>query len=293
MPFARVNGIDLWYEDSGAGHAGAPTLILTHGFAGPYWPPVVEDLRRRFRFVRYHVRGHGRSSVPDDPGAYSVPQFAADLAGLMDALGIERAHVGGVSMGGMIAAQFACDQPGRLRSVLLCDTVCGNGDGEDEPRRAERWLRDVFAQQARVVRRHGLRGLVERENRYRREHDAHAHTRGLPDDALDAETARKLGCMTAEGYVHVAEALIARPDLVSRLPAVTAPALVSCGEWDAFYPCARRDGALLPDARFATVRRAAHATPDYQPHLWVRAVTDFIADVEAGRDVRGAREYAP
>lgn len=297
MPFARVNGIDLWYElTSPPGRDDAPTLVLTHGFAGPWWPPAVDELRARYRLLWYHVRGHGRSSVPDDPAAYSVPAFAADLAGLLDTLGIDRAHIGGVSMGGMITAQFACDHPERLRSLLLCDTVCGNAPddpADGEARRAEGIVRQAFARQAELVERHGLAELVARENRYRREHDAYAKTRRESQDEQDAETARKLALMTPRGYINVARALIERPDLVPRLPSVTAPALVSCGEWDLFYPCAERDAALLPNACLATIRRAAHSTPAYQPQLWKQAVFDFIDDVEAGHDLRGEREYAP
>ena len=59
-----------------------------------------------------------------------------------------------------------------------------------------------------------------------------------------------------------------------------------------FYPCAQRDHRLIPNSRFATVRGAAHDTTNYTPRLWKRAVLDFIADVEAGRDVRSEVEYA-
>ena len=199
-------------------------------------------------------------------------------------------------MGGMISAQFACDYPERLLSVLLCDTVCGN-DPEDandgEARRAEGVVRQAFVRQAEIVERHGLAELVARENRYRREHDPYAKTRRESMEEQDAENARKLELMTPRGYVNVAHSLAARPDLVPRLPSVVAPTLVSCGEWDLFYPCAERDAARLPNARLATVRRAAHSTPAYQPELWARAVIDFIEDVERGEDIRGMRPYAP
>jgi pimeloyl-ACP methyl ester carboxylesterase len=297
MPTARVNGIDLWYElTSPPAGPDAPLLVLTHGFAGPWWPPVVDEFRARYRLLWYHVRGHGRSTIPEDPAAYSVPQFASDLAALLDALDIERAHIGGVSMGGMITAQFAHEQPERLQSVLLCDTVCGNAPddpADGEARRAEGVVRQAFTRQSEIVERHGLAELVSRENRYRREHDPYAGTRRESQEEQDAETARKLELMTPRGYANVAHALIERPDLVPHLPSIAAPTLVSCGEWDLFYPCAQRDAALLPNARFATVRRAAHSTPAYQPRLWKQAVFDFIDDVEAGHDVRGPREYAP
>ena len=68
--------------------------------------------------------------MPPDPNDYSVPGFAADLAGLLRAIGIERAHIGGVSMGGMVTAQFAVDYPEMCASVLICDSSCGNGQTE-------------------------------------------------------------------------------------------------------------------------------------------------------------------
>src|SRR5438552_11923096 len=102
MPFARLGEIDTWYDVSEPMQQDAPLLVLTHGFAGPHWPPIVDAFRARLRVLDYHVRGHGRTAGADDPSEQSVPQFAADLAGLLDELGIEQAHTGGGSMGGMI-----------------------------------------------------------------------------------------------------------------------------------------------------------------------------------------------
>ncbi|MBF6600721.1 MAG: alpha/beta fold hydrolase [Dehalococcoidia bacterium] len=287
VPYARVKSIQLWYEltEPPAGARTAPTLVLTHGYGNPYWPPALDDLRAKYRLLWYHVRGHGRSSVPDAPSAYSLPQFAADLAGLLDALAIERAHIGGVSMGGMISAQFACDYPERLQSLLLCDTTCGNAPAGSSPgdvaRDAERQVREAFDRMTRIAEQHGLAELTRRENRFRREHDAYARTRVESDDEQDAEAARKNTSMTAAGYVHAGRALRDRPDLVPRLPAIAALTLVSCGEWDLFYPCAIRDAALIPQARLVTIPRAAHSTPMYQPRLWAQAVCAFVDEVEA------------
>lgn len=289
VPTARVNGIDVWYDLRGDG----PLLVLTHGFAGPDWPPVVDEFRERVNLLVYHVRGHGLTTVPDDRAGYSVPQFAADLAGLLDALEIERAHIAGVSMGGMVSAQFACDYPDRLKSLLLCDTTAGNGACDGASADAERQLAEAFETMSRIVEKHGLQELVRRENRYRRERDPYAAKRPESLDEQDERTRRRAGTMTDFGYVQANRALRERPDLTSRTGSIVAPALVSCGEWDMFYPCAVRDHSLIPNSRLATVRGAAHATPDYQPQLWKRAVFDFIDDVEAGRDVRGEVEYVP
>ncbi len=288
MPYARVHDIDIWYERSGGS---GPTLVLTHGFAGPTadWGPIIEAFRAHFDLVLYDVRGHHRSVLPEGAPC-SVPQFAADLAGLMDALGIEQAHVGGVSMGGMISAQFACDFPGKTRSLLLCDTTAGNRQGPSaEANQAEQMLVQAFEQMAHIAEKYGMEGLAERENAYRRQGDRYAHLQVFTLEQQDARNLSMKEHMTAAGYVAVNRALRERPDLTARTPSIAAPALVSCGEWDMFYPCAVRDHALIPNSRLVTIRGSAHATPDYQPGLWRQTVFDFIDDVEAGRDVRGER----
>jgi pimeloyl-ACP methyl ester carboxylesterase len=290
MPVARVNGIDIWHEFRGKG----PLLVLTHGFAGPTpgWPPVVDELTSRFTLLLYDVRGHGKTTVPP-PDTFSMPQFAADLRGLLDELDIERAHVGGVSMGGMVSSQFACDYPDRVDALLLCDTTAGNqGDPETAP--IERELFELFERLERIVRKHGLEGLVERENRYRHEEDKYSRFSSFSLEEQDRRNhAGKVGNMTPDGFIGANLALRTRPDLTSRTPSITAPTLVSCGEWDMFYPLAARDHRLIPNSRFATIREAAHDTLNYKPQLWKRAVLDFFDDLAAGRDIRGEREYAP
>ncbi len=291
MPTVRVHGIDVWYERSGSA---GPLFVLTHGFAGPGWPGIIDDFKAHFDLLVYHVRAHGKTRGDGDLENVTVPQFAADLAGLLDALGIERAHIGGVSMGGMISAQFACDFPDRVRSLSLCDTTAGNGAGPSEAAsEAERGVRAAFERMAHIVEKYGMEGLTERENRYRREGDAYAHLAALTFDQQDEQNNRnKLRDMAADGYLAANRALRERPDLTSRTPRIEAPTLISCGEWDAFYPCAERDHSLIPHSRLVTIRGAAHATPDYQPQLWKRAVFDFIADAESGRDVRGERDLS-
>jgi pimeloyl-ACP methyl ester carboxylesterase len=197
-------------------------------------------------------------------------------------------------MGGMISAQFACDYPERVTSLLLCDTTAGNTSGDDAAAEADKTLVAAFGQIARIVEKHGLAGLVERENRYRRERDPYAHLSSMTLDEQDAKNAlQKVEHMTPEGFLAANRALRERPDLTTRTPLLTMPVLVSCGEWDLFYPCAVRDHGLIKSSRLATIRGAAHSTPDYKPQLWKQAVFDFIDHVEAGRDIRGEIEIAP
>lgn len=281
MRIARVGDVELAYALAGEG----PLLVLTHGFAGPTadWPPVIEELARRCRLLLYDVRGHGRSSAPEDPDAYSMPIFARDLAGLLDALGIERAHVGGVSMGGMITAQFAVDFPGRCRSVLLMDTTAGNDEGSGPASAWEAQLRDVFAQMEHVARKYGMAELIERQVAWSRERDPLWRI----DPQAEEKARRRLSHMTAAGFAGAARAIRLRPHLLPRLAAVTVPALVLVGEDDWFFPCARQAYEALPNARWVQVRRAGHAVTSYRPDVFLQVVGAFVDDVEAGRDVRG------
>ena len=115
MPTALVNDVELYYEEHGTGEA----LIWSHEYAGDYrsWAPQVRALARRYRVITYSNRGYLPSGVPTDPAAYSQEQLVEDLRGLLDHLGIARAHVGGLSMGGSVALIFSLTYPERCECI--------------------------------------------------------------------------------------------------------------------------------------------------------------------------------
>src|SRR3970040_1599364 len=129
---------------------------MTHGFAGPTdcWRDEPLALAEERPLLLYDVRGHGRTEVPQDPGEYSIPTFAADLAVLLEALGIQRAHIGGVSMGGMIAAQLAA-----------------NPHAGDPPGQWEQRIIRGLTILAYIAREDGLDETIRREHDYNREND--------------------------------------------------------------------------------------------------------------------------
>jgi pimeloyl-ACP methyl ester carboxylesterase len=121
MPRAAVGNITIYYERAGSG----PSVVLVPGLGGDHflWRHQIAPLAQHFDVIAPDNRGAGQSSAPDDP--YTIGQFADDLAGLLDALSIERAHVIGASMGGFIAQEFALRRPGRLDRLVLCCTSPG------------------------------------------------------------------------------------------------------------------------------------------------------------------------
>ncbi|OGP87239.1 MAG: hypothetical protein A2Y95_04745 [Deltaproteobacteria bacterium RBG_13_65_10] len=124
MPIAHVNDIDIAYELGGAGDP----LLMIMGFTGSRYHWVGFDNRMKLDFltITFDNRGVGKTSAP--PGPYSVRQMAADAIGLLDAIGIDRAHVFGVSMGGMIAQEIALGHPERVRTLVLGCTHFGGSE---------------------------------------------------------------------------------------------------------------------------------------------------------------------
>ena len=121
MPKATVNDIQIYYEERGSGEP--LLLIMGLGASTLSWSEQVRTFSRDFRVIAFDNRGAGRSDKPTVP--YSIGLFADDTAGLMDALGIDSAHVYGQSMGGFIAQQLALRHPQRVRTLILGSTSCG------------------------------------------------------------------------------------------------------------------------------------------------------------------------
>lgn len=118
MPIIPVRDIQIQYQEQGTGSP----LILVHGLNGDLtgWGLVMPEFARHFRTIAMDVRGHGGSEKPDRP--YAIKEFSEDLKEFLSTLQIPRAHVLGLSMGGAIAQQFALDNPGAVRSLVLVST---------------------------------------------------------------------------------------------------------------------------------------------------------------------------
>jgi pimeloyl-ACP methyl ester carboxylesterase len=119
MEHAKVNGIELEYEVVGTGEP----MLLIHGahLADALQPLVAEPALERFQRIRYHRRGLGGSTYPVDAGPTSVPEQAQDAVGLLDHLGVDRAHLVGHSLGGAIALELAVQHPTRVASLVLLE----------------------------------------------------------------------------------------------------------------------------------------------------------------------------
>src|SRR5258708_19470312 len=145
----QANGISINYEIDGK--EGAPWLVLSNSLATDLtmWDAQASDLSDTFRVLRYDQRGHGKTEAP--AGRYTFDLLMADALALMDALKIERAHFGGLSMGGATAMGLAQRHPDRLDRVIVCDTGCAS-----TPQSAQQWEERIV-----VAQKGGMEPLVE------------------------------------------------------------------------------------------------------------------------------------
>ncbi|MCH7485127.1 MAG: hypothetical protein IIA90_08285, partial [Chloroflexi bacterium] len=191
---------------------------------------------------------------------------------------------GGLSMGGMITAQFAVDYPDVCESVLLCDTTCGNAADPGPGGEWERRLLEGISALQQFVSANGLRDTLIREWEFKEANDPHFDVTpySIEDDF------RRIEMMTVRGYVGAANAIAARPDLTERVTSITAPTLVMVGEWDDFLPCAERDHGLIAGSRLVVREECAHGSR-WRNETFRAEIEAFLADVEAGRPVAGQR----
>jgi pimeloyl-ACP methyl ester carboxylesterase len=261
MPFTDNDGAKIYWKDSGAGDP--LLLIMGLGYTHEMWYRTEPILSQRYRTISFDNRGVGRSDVP--PGPYPISTMAADAAAVMDAAGIKRAHVFGISMGGMIAQEFALQYPERVRSLILGCTSHGGPEA-------------VLAD-AEVVTTLMARGTMSAEDGIRAMvpfiYDASTPRERIEEDL----EIRRRTFPTAAGYFAQVQGIFAF-EARNRLPRLRVPTLVVHGESDRLVPPenGRRIAKLIEGARLVMLQRASHIFPTDQPDAAHQAILSFLAE---------------
>jgi 3-oxoadipate enol-lactonase len=254
---------ELRYEFRGK--RGSPALVFTGSLGTDLtmWQPQADRLKPRFCTLRYDIRGHGRSPVP--PGPYWMNDLGSDLVALLDRLGIERASLCGLSIGGMISMWVAAHAPERVERLVLWSTSAKLG-----PR--ESWL-----ERAAIVRADGIEAIADAVlGRWFTPAFAQAHP-----EVIERMRATLIAT-PREGYAACCEA-IADMDLTPDLPSIVAPTLVVSAEQDPATPPehGRQIASLIPGARFEVISPAAHISTIERPDLSTAMILRFLSDEEA------------
>jgi 3-oxoadipate enol-lactonase len=235
-----MSTVELHHTFAGPQDAGVVVLSNSLGTTLAMWEPQAAALARDHRVLRYDLRGHGRSPVPEAP--YSIADLGSDLLALLDRNGIARASLFGVSLGGMVSMWVAAHAPERVDRLILCSTSAVMGPPES------------WTERAALVRREGTAAVADSVvARW----FTPAFAAAQPD--VVARIRGQLAATPAEGYAGCCEAIREmdqRPDL----PAIAAPTLVIAAEGDPSTPPAhaRTIAGLIPGARLEVLDRGAH-----------------------------------
>jgi pimeloyl-ACP methyl ester carboxylesterase len=267
MPRVEVNGLGIAYATRGDG----PPLVLLHGLACGMrmWRKPIAALCDRFRVIVYDMRGHGASDAPEDPRQYSAEHLVQEFVGLLDRLGIAKAHVVGFSMGGGPALALALRHPQRVGALVLC----GVGSGADNPWASQR-IAEIWIGYAReggmekmvteMLRSDFFKGYANRGPRAKR------HMKAL------------ICQHPLHGITNTLAGVVARRKSLYRmtgtLAKVTAPTLVLLGQQDGVcQKSARLLHATIPGSELRRIPGAGHTLPLEEPAAFSDAVASFVA----------------
>ena len=275
MSTAQINGIDLYYEEHGNGDP----LLLIMGLAADSiaWMFQLPDFSQHYRTVVFDNRGVGRSSKPAGP--YSIAQMAEDAAGLLDKTGIERAHVVGVSMGGMIAQELTLRHPERVRGLVLACTYAKPDAGVDQ---------QLASSLAAFGGSRGDNGEIQVDLS---KVDPMMFFQQLLPTVFNAEfiMTELPKLMQVFGgalqYGFSMEAILAQVmatqthDTLERIGQIKAPTLVLVGDSDLLIPCSNSDtlATKIPGAKLVKIPGGSHGFNFETPEVFNKAVLEFLA----------------
>jgi 3-oxoadipate enol-lactonase len=259
MPFAHSDGTRVYWEESGRGEP--ILLIMGLGYAHQMWFRTRPVLESKYRVILFDNRGVGKSDVPAGP--YPIAQMAADAAAIMDAAGIQKARVFGISMGGMIAQEFAIRYPDRVERLVLGCTACG---GQNAVPAAQKVLQVLMAR-ATMTPEEGAEAMVP-----------FIYDASTPRERIEEDLAVRLSVYpTAQGYIGQIQGIMAW-SCFDRLGAIHAPTLVIHGETDQLVPPenAKIIADRIPGAELVMLPHASHIFTTDQPELSHGAILRFL-----------------
>ena len=270
MPYAVTDNTRLYWTEIGSGEP--LLLIMGLGATHDMWERLTPVVAPRFRTILFDNRGVGRSDIPPPP--YSMETMAADAAAVLDAAGLEEAHVFGASMGGMIAQEFALRYPSRVRSLILGCTACGGREAVP----ARRQVIDALAARETMTREDALRMMVP-----------YIYEAATPRERIDEDIAVRIRTGAPnDGYFAQLQAIRSWTGSHSRLGTIAAPTLVIHGEADDLVPAenGRVIARAIPNATLVMLPRASHIFLTDQLEAASEAILRFLGErVEALRSL--------
>jgi 2-succinyl-6-hydroxy-2,4-cyclohexadiene-1-carboxylate synthase len=263
MPNATIGGVQIYYESHGEGFP----LILSWGVGGStrLWRSQVSELSRKHRLILWDPRGHGQSDSPHDPSKYSIPISARDLRGLMDALGIRKAYVGGHSLGAGVATAFTLEHPEHVEGLLLFNSATSSG----LPVRPE--LKATWERHIELALSKGMQPIVD---------EFASHPDIWVTVKLDPKDVRGLKAdylaLDPVGYANSVRTILENPHRAENLPRIKVPTLVLTGEHDPALPLMKVIAENVPGAVFVEMKGTGHLSNLDDPAAFSEHVLSFL-----------------
>jgi pimeloyl-ACP methyl ester carboxylesterase len=259
MSFIENQGVKIYWDEQGQGEP--VLLIMGLGYPSQMWHRTRPLLAERYRTIALDNRGVGRSDVP--PGPYPILVMAEDAAEVLDAAGVESAHVYGVSMGGMIAQEFALQFPHRVRSLILGCTAAGGPTVV----RAEPEVTQLLMSRGSMTPEEAAEAIIP-----------FIYDSGTPRARIEEDLAvRKDWFPPPQAYINQLMGILAW-EAYSRLDRIHVPTLVIHGERDRLVPPGNGQliAARIPNAKLVLIPNASHIFATDQPEAAHRPVLDFL-----------------
>jgi 3-oxoadipate enol-lactonase len=259
MPFAVNQGTKIYWDEEGQGDP--LLLVMGLGYPSIAWYRTRPVLAKSFRTIGLDNRGVGNSEMP--PGPYPIPLMASDAAAVLDAAGVESAHVFGISMGGMIAQEFVLQYPKRVRSLILGCTAPGGPNAV----RAEPEAVQMLMARGSMTREEAAEAALP-----------FIYDPGTPRNLIDEDMEKRRPWFPhPQAYNAQLQGILAW-EAYSRLENISAPTLVIHGESDRLVPAG--NGKLIaekiPGAKFVMLPHASHIFTTDQPDAAQREILNFL-----------------
>ena len=261
MAFTENNGTKIFWTEQGKG----VPLLLIMGLGGTHkeWRRILPSLAAKYRVIMFNNRGTGETIASDEP--FSIPLMAADAKAVLDAANVESAHILGMSMGGMIAQEFALNYPEMTRSLILTVTYCGGK--ESVPAKPE----VLFALSGR--------GIATPEDAFWAM-AKFIYDPNTPREIIAEDLAAREGKFIAPAnFMRQLQAIMTWQGTHSRLSKITAPTLVIGGVNDQLIPCANSKiiADEIPNSTLVELENSSHIFTTDQTEKSVETILEFLS----------------
>ncbi len=269
-------GVTIYYEEHGAGYP----LVLAYGLGGntTEWGPQVPAFSAKYQLILWDPRGHGKSDSPPEREKYGMERSATDLKVLLDHLRIERAYVGGLSMGGGISTRFTLRYPQRVAALLIIDSQSASGVPTSPAMRAMR------EKSIEIVETQGMDAMAEfamKENPNIAQHVVH----GGPNAVQEVYAMYR--ALNPAGYAHTIRAMLRDDSITEQLSQIRVPTLILAGDDDPALGPSRITHEKIAGSKLVVIPKASHLSNLDQPELFNRAVLGFLAEADKVREGKG------